>query len=96
MKAYETRPSRNKKPVNQKMIREIQKAVYFNPTEPGPMKILVEMDNPEYYELRAVEMIREAQELRKNSPLTAKTLELYDEKLILAIRLIILAETATM
>lgn len=38
-------------------IRKILKQAVFNPRKPGPMKIVAEMGNSQYYKMRAIEAI---------------------------------------
>lgn len=44
-------------------LKEIQRtlaAAAFAPNKPGPLKIIADVQNPDYYEHRAMEMIKEA------------------------------------
>lgn len=52
--------------ISLKKIRELLKAVVFNPRKPGPMAIISDQGSPEYYELRAIEEIHAARNIRKN------------------------------
>lgn len=50
----------------QTQIRNVLKAVTFNPKKPGPLKVIVESGNVDYFYQRAVEQLRMAQQLRGN------------------------------
>jgi hypothetical protein len=70
------------KPISLTRVRKFLQLVQFNPNLPGPIKIISDVNNPDYFENRAIEFIREAEfDYRQN----------YDEKIIYAIRLLILA-----
>jgi len=69
--------------------RELKKVLnesHINPNRPGPLKILVEIDNPAYWETRAIELIKEAQT-------HAVTLKDYHQNIRDAITLLALART---
>jgi len=38
-------------------IRDILRSCQFNPKKPGPMKVIAEVGNPQYYRLRAIELL---------------------------------------
>lgn len=44
-------------------IRKTLQQCQFNPKEPGPMKVIADTGNKEYYLLRAMETIQGAREL---------------------------------
>lgn len=59
-------------------LRDMQKTLSlsaFAPGKPGPLRIIADVQNPDYYELRAMEMVKEANSLMKE-PLP--TVELND------------------
>jgi hypothetical protein len=68
---------------------------FFNPRKLGPLTIISDIGNAEYYEMRAVEFIKEA----PNNTFIGGTLkeaminslEKYDDKIIKAIQLLVLA-----
>ncbi len=60
----------------------------WNPRIPGPLKIISEIDNAEYYEQRAIEFIKEANCLNTINDLTLAN---YDDKIIKAVQLLALA-----
>jgi hypothetical protein len=47
--------------MNFRAIQRLLSSCAFNPNEPGPMKVIVDVGDPNYYLNRAVEMIRESQ-----------------------------------
>lgn len=63
----------------------------FNPKTPGPMKIVADLCDPHYYEIRAVELILEAAEIRKHQPKWWRNNERYHIALNTAIQFIALA-----
>lgn len=71
------------KKITVKQIRSFLSTCKFNPNEPGPLKIILETNNPNYYEMRAIEFIREAR--------ASFNLKDYEEKIQKAIQLLILA-----
>jgi len=50
-----------------KQLTEVLKKVRFNPNKPGPMKIVADLDNAEFWQLRAVELIRESLSVREEA-----------------------------
>jgi hypothetical protein len=50
-----------------KQLTEVLKKVRFNPNKSGPMKIVAEVDNTEYWQMRAVELIRESLSIREEA-----------------------------
>ena len=85
------RLSRNGKPTTITLLREIQKIDLFNPKNPGPMKIVVDLDDPHYLELKAVELIHQAQEARKTGDYAW-----YDRHMSKARQCLLLATASTM
>ncbi len=69
-------------------IKNFLKLCIFNPRKSGPLTIIADIGNPNYYETRAIELIKEAQilEMRLGS-----NLPYYDESIIKAIQLLALA-----
>lgn len=51
---------RDRRP-SQRSLRETLMQSVFDPRAPGPMSIIVGLDNPQYGEIKAIELIREAQ-----------------------------------
>lgn len=70
------------KQISLTQIRNAVKDVVFNPRAPGPMKIISDMDDLSYFELRAIELIQEARE----DPNSAQ----YKSKIIKAMQLLAL------
>ena len=52
---------RNRKKFNKRIIQHELFECRFDPNELGPMQIIFDIDNPSYYENRAIELIRVAQ-----------------------------------
>jgi len=50
-----------RRPPSKKRVRETLLESLFDPREEGPISIVQDMARPEYSELKAVELIREAQ-----------------------------------
>lgn len=50
-----------------KQITDVLKKVRFNPNKAGPMKIVAELDNAEFWQMRAVELIRESLSIREEA-----------------------------
>ncbi len=76
-------------------FRQVQKALsncVFHPNEPGPLKIIIDVNNPDFYELRAIESIWEARQIKDNLLDNPKLLEQYNNTIITAIQLLILAK----
>ena len=63
-------------------VRKILRQTAFDPRIPGPMRIIVDVDDPRYFRQRAVELIREAEYYPPSH---------YDKKLKQATQLITLA-----
>ncbi len=65
-------------------IRSFLNRCVFNPKKIGPLSIIADVGNPDYFELRACEFIKESQH---------NTIHLrdYDDKIIKAIQLLCLA-----
>lgn len=91
--------SPNKKLPSLSSLRKLLQSVQFNPRKPGPMKLISETDSPEYLELRAIECIRSAKQVRKDwdnvGTRTQKGFEqmqeAYDRHMLMATRLLTLA-----
>jgi hypothetical protein len=68
---------------------------FFNPRKLGPLTIISDIGNSEYYEMRAVEFIKEAPWNMIDGSTVKDTminhLEKYDDKIIKAIQLLVLA-----
>jgi len=67
---------------------------FFNPRKPGPLNIISDIGNAEYYEMRAIEYVKEAPlcYCKATIPQTfEEALESYDDKIIKAIQLLSLA-----
>ena len=78
----------------QKKLRSILYESLFNPKEPmGPIKVIVEMDDPQYCETRAIEFIKEAQHTLgfAQDNLNENQMLLYNERIANAISLLGLA-----
>ncbi len=52
--------ARNRLPSKKSLRDQLMKSL-FDPRESGPMKIVVELANPLYCEVKAIELIRESQ-----------------------------------
>jgi hypothetical protein len=61
---------------------------FFNPQKVGPLKIISEIGNSHYYEMRAIEFIKESQNL---STRLFGDFGTYDDYIIKAIQLLVLA-----
>jgi hypothetical protein len=79
-------------------ISRFIKSCIFNPRLNGPLKIISEIDNPDYYENRAIEFIREAQqhlriqeEMKKLDSNFIIDLKQYDDIIIKTIQLLALS-----
>jgi len=72
-------------------MRKALRNIPFNPKIPGPMKIIADMSDPHYYEMRSVELIFEAQKIRKHQR-NYRTNTRYQECLDTAIQLLVLAK----
>lgn len=76
-------------------ICEFLRRCFFNPNKPGPLSIIADIGNPNYYEMRAIEFIKEAPECYiKEQTIAAQTklaMQEYDDKIIKAIKLLVLA-----
>ncbi len=74
-------------------IRKVLGQAIFNPRSPiGPIKIIMDQRNPNYYEMRAAEFITEARNaLGENPSPTNQQLEIYHDKLNKAMSLLALA-----
>jgi len=75
-------------------IRNLLKEAVFNPQTMGPMKIVSEQGSPEYYELRAIEEIYAARDIRIRiapGPGPFANHFSYDAHIIKAIQLLLLA-----
>lgn len=70
--------------MNLTKIRTALKECQFNPNAPGPMAVIADANNEAYWQLRALEQIKEI----RNLPLTR---EEERERLVLSIRLLTLA-----
>ncbi|MEK0324497.1 MAG: hypothetical protein QQN63_02240 [Nitrosopumilus sp.] len=83
-------PTKDLKPTITGM-RKALRGIPFNPKTPGPMKIIADMADPHYYEMRSVELIFEAQKIRKHQR-NYRTNTRYQECLDTAIQLLVLAK----
>ena len=77
-----------KKKPSMTTIKKYLTSCAFDPRKPGPMAIIADSGGPEYYEQRAIELIKEAQNIMKGPPDYQNH---YDDKLSSAIRLLALA-----
>ncbi len=75
-----------KKP-GQKQLQKLLTESVFNPDKVGPLKIIADLRNAAYCEMRAIELIQEA---RMFAP-TDNTHEHYHDKIKQAISLLVLA-----
>lgn len=75
-----------KNPITYTHIKTFLTKCCFNPRSAGPLAIISDINNPNYYEQRAVEFIREAAKSVEDD-----TLDRYDDMIIKAIRLLALA-----
>jgi len=67
---------------------------FFNPNKLGPLKIISDIGNADYYEQRAIEFIKEAPLCHGKATISQtfkEALENYDDKIIKAIQLLSLA-----
>jgi len=78
------KPSAKPKQATITGIREQLKKVVFNPKKPGPMKIIADMDDANYFEMRAIELIQEARAIR------IAEADGYDQTIIKAMQLMVL------
>ena len=72
------------------LIRKMLKEAAFNPKESGPMKVLADMQDPHYYEVKAIELIMEAKAIRMHQKWWRNNTR-YHEALNQAIQLLALA-----
>lgn len=70
-------------------FRDVVNKAKFNPNKAGQLKLLVDVDNPDYYEEQAILIIREAQRIRRNPGIPTQD---YTNHMVDAIRLLLLAE----
>ena len=79
--------------VSAKELKKLLNESYFNPNEEGPLKIIVEMNNPAYCEMRAQEYITEARKyiIADHVSLNSQQLQNYDDRMTKAIALLALA-----
>lgn len=57
--------TKKQKLVSATQLRKTLSQCVFNPRQPGPMKVVTQMDNPEYWMLRSVEETMKAQDIFK-------------------------------
>lgn len=69
-------------------IKSFLNKCVFNPKKPGPLSIIADIGNANYYENRAIEFIKEAQFI---DCMTPDNMLYYDDKIIKAIQLLVLA-----
>lgn len=50
-----------KRKLGVKKIKQILSESAFDPNQPGPLKVITDLQNAEYYRMRAIELIREGQ-----------------------------------
>lgn len=74
--------------VNQRRLAKILAESAFTPSEPGPLRVIMEQGSPDYYEMRAMEMVAEARLAIKDTP---SNTEAYAAKMRTAISLLALA-----
>jgi hypothetical protein len=55
--------SKKKHNVSMTQLRQVLKQAAFNPKKPGPMKIVTDLDDPNYWMLKAVENLQTIQAL---------------------------------
>ncbi len=48
-----------------KQLTDILKKIRFNPNKPGPMKIIVDVNDPRFWQQRAIELIQESLSIDK-------------------------------
>ena len=60
-------------------LRKAMQKCVFDPREPGPMSLILDVDNPEYWERRAIEQLNEIHKFNADP----------EEKLICAISLLL-------
>lgn len=75
-----------KKKINKRLIQSLLSESAFNPNEKTPFSIIVSMSNPDYAELKCLELIAEAR-----SALSSGSLKTYHDKIQQAIGLLALA-----
>lgn len=73
--------SKQRKPVSMTALRKTLSQCAFNPREPGPLKVVAQMEDPTYWMLRAVENIMQIQTLpaaehNKLVPLLTQSIQL--------------------
>ena len=81
-------------------VRKTLNQCQFNPRMPGPAMLMSEVDSPEYYEMAAIQLIKEATNLRRDlmikmlsnsKALSLNEIEEYDNKIRKAIQHLVLA-----
>lgn len=80
-------PSSKYKVPGIKQLKKLLDESTFNPKNPGPMSVVVALNDPSYCETKAVELVMEAKKSLTGIP----SLFIYHDKLIQAISLLALA-----
>lgn len=73
------------------LLTKILNEAKFNPKTPGPMKVVADLCDPHYYELRAIELIQEAKEIREHQKKWYRNNDRYHVCLNTAIQFLALA-----
>ena len=77
---------------NSRHVRKVLNESLSNPTEKaGPLRIIVEQNNPDFYEIRAMEFVIEARQVL-TGVVTNLVREIYADKIGKAISLLALAK----
>jgi hypothetical protein len=65
--------------------------VKFDPNAPGPLKVILEQDDPSYFETRAMELISEAKIIRMGARVREVKVSEYNETMIRVMRMLLMA-----
>ena len=82
------------KVIGQRLIQKYLYESVFNPKLPGPLQIIVDIHDSNYYEVRAIELIQEARLINNHEPKKIndnEAKEIYHIKMKQAISLLALA-----
>ncbi len=73
------------------LINKVLSEARFNPKIPGPLRVVCDHSDPHYCELRAMELIQEAKNIREHQPKWFRNNVRYHECLNTTIQLMALA-----
>ena len=88
MKPEQNSLVKNVKKISKTAVKLMLREIAFDPRKPGPMKIVSDLEDSNYYEQRALEEIMGARALLGSSK---ESESLYKEMMYKAIRLLLLA-----